>query len=74
MRSSRRLALVSVALVAFRGCGGGPSDESQPIELSPAAAPAATGFVALYAPPYVAGGGSQLERRVLSRLRIRGRI
>jgi pimeloyl-ACP methyl ester carboxylesterase len=51
MRTSRRLTLVSLAVVAFSGCEGGSSDNPQPIEFTPAAAPAGTGFVALYAPP-----------------------
>src|SRR5688572_16582808 len=52
MRSSQRLTLVSLAaIVAFSGCEGGSSDNPQPIEFTPAPAPAGTGFVALYAPP-----------------------
>src|SRR5689334_22444981 len=52
MRSIRRLTLVSLAAVVFiGGCEGGSSDEPQPITFTPAAAPAGTGFVAMYAPP-----------------------
>ena len=52
MRSSRRLTLVALWVVAFSsGCESGSSDEPAPITFSPAAAPAGTGFVALYAPP-----------------------
>ena len=52
MRSSRRLTLVALWVVAFSsGCESGSSDEPAPITFTPAAAPAGTGFVALYAPP-----------------------
>ncbi|HEX7236239.1 MAG TPA: hypothetical protein VF405_04700, partial [Gammaproteobacteria bacterium] len=52
MRSIRRLTLVSLAAAAIvSGCEGGSSDAPQPIAFTPPAAPAGTGFVAMYAPP-----------------------
>jgi pimeloyl-ACP methyl ester carboxylesterase len=52
MRSIRRLTFVSLAAaVLVVGCEGGSSDEPQPITFTPGAAPAGTGFVAMYAPP-----------------------
>jgi hypothetical protein len=52
MRSIRRLTLVSLAAAAIvSGCEGGSSDTPQPITFAPPAAPAGTGFVAMYAPP-----------------------
>src|SRR5262245_53110232 len=52
MRSIRRLMLVSLAAAAIvSGCEGGSSNEPQPITFTPPAAPAGTGFVAMYAPP-----------------------
>ena len=52
MRSIRRLTLVSLAAAAIvSGCEGGSSDSPQPITFTPPAAPAGTGFVAMYAPP-----------------------
>ena len=48
----RRLTLVSLAAAAIlSGCEGGSSDSPQPITFTPPAAPAGTGFVAMYAPP-----------------------
>jgi pimeloyl-ACP methyl ester carboxylesterase len=52
MRSIRRLTLVSLAAASLvSGCETGSSDEPQPIAFTPGAAPAGTGFVAMYAPP-----------------------
>jgi dienelactone hydrolase len=52
MRSIWRLMLISLAAAAIvSGCEGGSSDEPQPITFTPGAAPAGTGFVAMYAPP-----------------------
>jgi hypothetical protein len=52
MRSIRRLTLVSLAAATVvSGCEGGSSDTPQPITFAPPAAPAGTGFVAMYAPP-----------------------
>jgi len=48
----RRLTLISLAAAAIlSGCEGGSSDSPQPITFTPPAAPAGTGFVAMYAPP-----------------------
>jgi hypothetical protein len=52
MRSSRGLMLVALSVVAFlSGCESGSSDEPAAITFTPPAAPAGSGFVALYAPP-----------------------
>ena len=48
----RRLTLVSLAAAAVvSGCEGGSSEGPPPITFTPPAAPAGTGFVAMYAPP-----------------------
>ena len=52
MRSIRRLTLVSLAAATIvSGCEGVSSDTPEPITFTPPAAPAGTGFVAMYAPP-----------------------
>src|SRR5262245_26906003 len=51
MPAIRRLLLVALLAGLVSACETGSSDEPAPITFTPAAPPAGSGFVALYAPP-----------------------